>query len=164
MRERRSRTFLLGGVAVAIALAVAIVGIAMGGDGGPPVSRAEYQAAVVNTRDRADFALERITKVGSQAEFLARMDEASVAIDAAADDLDDVAAPSKVEDETDDLVGHLRQLSVDIKGTADQAREVGFEEILTGATGLNWESWDRVNEALAELRKQGIKVQPLARH
>jgi hypothetical protein len=164
LRGRRNLILLVAGTVLAIVVAVVIAGIAIGGDEGPAVSRAEYQAAVVNTRDRADFALERLTKVGSKAEFLARMDEASVAIDEAADDLDAVDAPAEFEAETDELVGHLRQLSVDVKATADQARELGFEEILTGATGLNWESWDRVNEALAELRKQGIEVQPLARH
>ena len=66
-------------------------------------------------------------------------------------------------DQHERLVDQLGQLAADIQGTADQARVPGFEDILPGSQGLNFESWDEINAILAELRRQGIEVEPLAR-
>ena len=43
-------------------------------------------------------------------------------------------------------------------------REPGFGDLLTGTRGLSFESWSKVNLALAVLRKEGIEVAPLERH
>ena len=91
------------------------------------------------------------------------MDEAADTIDDTAGDLDDVGVPSDLEDPHERLVDQLRRLAADIQGTADQARVPGFEDILQGAAGLNFESWEEINAILAELRRQGIEVDPLAR-
>ena len=89
------------------------------------------------------------------------MDEAADTIDDIAGDLDDHGAPDDLTDQHERLVDQLEQLAADIQGTADQARVPGFEDILQGAAGLNFESWDEINAILAELRRQGIEVEPL---
>jgi hypothetical protein len=92
------------------------------------------------------------------------MDEAAKTIDAAAGDLDGVTPPKSLEDEHGRLVGKLQALSADVQGTADQAREPGFEDLLLAADGLNFDSWNEINAILEELREQGVEVQPLSRH
>ena len=84
-----------------------------------------------------------------------RMDEAADTIDDTAGDLDDAGAPSDLADPHERLVEQLGQLAADIQGTADQARIPGYEDILQGAAGLNFESWDEINAILAELRETG---------
>jgi len=161
MRTRQT-WIVIGAVAVAAIVAIVVVGLVRGGDESS-TTQGEYQTAVVNTRDRVDFALGRLSKAQSLEELLERMDEAAGTIDDAAGDLDDLAAPTDLESPHERLVDQLGQLSADVKGTADQARVPGFEDILNGAAGLNFESWDKVNAILAELRRQGVEVEPLAR-
>lgn len=147
-----------------LAVALAVAAMAAGCGGGGAMSKADYAAKVRNTRDRVDFALARITQAQSHDELLDRMTEAATFIDRAADDLDKAGAAKGFEDETKTLVAALRQLSTDLAATAEQAREPGFQDLLSGATGLSFESWTRANRALQRLRQEGIDVQPLARH
>lgn len=157
------RRWLIAATLLGIA-AVAGAVLVVAASGSDPASAAEYEAAVVNTRDRADFALASIQEAQSEEEFLDRLDEAGTLIEDAAGDLDDVVAPARFEDESERLVRRLSQLSADLRGTAAQAREAGFEDLLSGAAGLNFASWDAVNAILAQLRKQGVQVEPLGRH
>lgn len=158
---RSSRTWAFVG-AVAVVVVVAIAGVALVlGDDESETTQADYQTAVVNTRDRVEFALSRLPKAQSREELLDRMDEAAETIDDAAGDLGDHGSPSGLESPHERLVDQIAQLSVDIQGTADQARIPGFD-ILKDADGLDFESWDRINSILAELRRQGIEVDPLA--
>lgn len=162
-RMRRGRTWIvIGVVAVAAIVAIVAVGLVLGDDKSS-TSQGEYQTAVANTRDRVDFALGRLSKAQSLEELLDRMDEAAETIDDAAGDLDDLAAPTELESPHERLVDQLGQLSTDVQGTADQARVPGFEDILNGAAGLDFKSWDKINAILAELRRHGIEVEPLAR-
>jgi hypothetical protein len=133
-----------------------------GGDSAPSV--ADYSAAVLQARNRVDFALERVTKADSADELLNRMDEAAVVIDGAASELDDVGAADGFDDETSKLVGALHQLSTDLEAFAHDARQPGGEVLLLGGPGLNFDSWDNANEALAGLRERGIDVEPIGRH
>ena len=153
---------MVGGIAVAAIVATAVFGCGFGGDDSS-TSQADYQIAVVNTRDRVDFALARLSKAMTLDEFLDRMDEAAETVDDAAGDLDDLGAPRRLADPHERLVDQLGELATDLQGTADQARVPGFEDILLGAKGLNFESWDEINATLADLHQQGIRVEPLAR-
>ena len=143
-------------------LAVGLVASACGGSGEP--STEEFGDAVVLNRNRTDFVLGRITRAQSVDELLTRMDEASATISKAADELADTGAPSDYQPEADDLVKWLRQLSVDVQATADQARIPGFENLLTSTNALSFDSWDQVNKALAGLAGKGIPVTILQRH
>jgi hypothetical protein len=92
------------------------------------------------------------------------MDEASAAIEGTASELDDVGAADGFEPETQKLVNALHQLSVDLGAFAHDARQPGGEVLLVGGPGLNFDSWDNANEALASLQEQGIDVEPIGRH
>ena len=141
---------------------LAIVASGCGGGSDEP-SLSDFQDQVVNTRDRVDFALSRVTQAQSKDEFLNRMDEASVAIEAAADDLEDVQPPEKYEPEATELADALHQLSVDLSATATDLRNETFGD-LPGVQGLNFDSWDKANAALAGLVVKGIKVELIQRH
>ena len=92
------------------------------------------------------------------------MDEAAVVIDKSAGELDDTTAPADLESQNVRLVAQLESLSTDVQGIADQLRVPGYDDILQGAEGLDFPSWDKVNTVLAELRELGIDVEPLSRH
>ena len=149
-------------------LAALLVAAAAGCGGGGTTSPADYAEAVVLNRDRVDFALARITRAQSVEELLKRMEEASVVIDKAAGDLADKGAPEEYQPEADKLVKQMRQLSVDIEDTAEQAQQPGFEGLITDPhlQGLSFDSWTNMNKALAGLAGKGINVaivQPKAR-
>ncbi len=145
---------------------VAVGAVAASGCGGGSSTQSldDYAQSVVTARDRADYALARITKAKSKEEFINRMDEASAVIDDAASDLDDAGPAEGFEDETDKLVSALHQLSVDLDALAHDLRQPEGEGLLIGAKGLNFESWDKANLALASLIGQGIKVELIGRH
>lgn len=163
MRTSRTWVAVLAVVVVAVVV-VGAVGLALGGRDGSSTSRQDFEARIVNTRDRVDFALGRLSKAQSLEELLNRMDEAAEMIDDTAGDLDDLDAPDQFADAHGRLVEQLEQLAVDVQGTADQARVPGFEDILMGVSGLDFPSWDSINEVLGELAEMGIEVQPLSRH
>jgi len=141
-------------------LAALLVAAVAGCGGGGTASPADYAQAVVLNRDRVDFALARITRAQSVDELLKRMEEASVVIDKAAGDLDDKGAPEEYQPEAGNLVKQMRQLSVDIEDTAEQAQQPGFEGLVTDPhlQGLSFDSWTKMNKALAGLAGKGIDV------
>jgi hypothetical protein len=149
---------------IVVVLAVLLASFAPGCGGDSEPTPDEYERAVVEARDRTDFALARITRSKSMDELVIRLGEAGDAITAAADDLDDTGAPEVFVDENAKLVRSLRALGNDVGVTADQVEEPGFENLLLGARGLNFESWDKVNLALAGLIGEGVRVELLATH
>ena len=144
---------------------LAAVAVLVAGCGESRVSSVEeFEQSIVATRDRVDFALARITRAQSKDELLGRMDEAADTIDDAAGDLEGLGTPKDYESEVGKLVDSLHQLAFDVQATADQIRQPGFGDLLTGARGLSFESWDKVNLALARLIEKGIEVAPLEWH
>ena len=154
---------IIAGVTIAALVAAVVLGRAIAG-GNEPSSRADYQVAVVTARDRVDFALGRLSRAKSLEELTTRMDEAAAVIDKTAGELDDTTAPADLESQNGRLVADLESLATDVQGIADQLRVPGFEDILRGSEGLNFPSWDKVNNVLVELRRLGIDVEPLSRH
>jgi hypothetical protein len=154
-----SRSGLVALVAVAIAAAVAVVAglVLLGGDG--EASPESYRAAVVNTRDRVDYAYGRIAQAQSQEDLIQRIDDASVAIADTASDLDDAGVPEEFEDENERLVSTLRKFSDSLAGTAAQFTDPTFAGTVGSITSLSFPEWDTANEILAELDEQGIEVQ-----
>jgi hypothetical protein len=148
---------------LAILLAVVTAfGAGCGGSEGGQPTMAEFEAAVVQARDRVDFALARIPKAKSFEEYTNRMEEAAVVIEDAADDLEEVGAAENLEPETKMLISALNELSVDYDSTAEQLRET--PEILAGSVGLSFDSWDKANRALAGMVGKGVDVTVLQRH
>ena len=150
-------------VVVVVAGGVVLAGLALGG-GNDPSSTEDYQAAVVQARDRTDYALARIGQSGSPEELVTRIDEASALVSAVAGDLDDVEAPSEVSSEADKLVRTLRALSDELAGTAATLEDPAFGGVFRGLNSLSFGQWNAVNTALLKLRKKGIQVEQLARH
>ncbi len=150
-------------VAAVVAAVVVIVGIVVLGDDGT-TSRQDYQVAVVNARDRVDFAYGRIARSQSPEELIERLDEAAVVVGDTASDLDDKGAPEGLDAENARLVVALRAFSDVLAGSAAQFKDPTFAGTLPGITSLSFPEWDKVNTALAELAEQGIEVEQLARH
>lgn len=147
-----------------VPLFVAVAMLAAGCGESTVASVPELEQAIVLARDRSDFVLEAITRAQSKDEFLERMDDAADTIDDAAADLEAVRAPAEYESDVDRLVKSLHQLAFDLQATADQVREPGFDDLLTGTQGLSFESWVDVNRALSALSREGIEAAPLERH
>lgn len=148
-----------------LTFALLAVLLASGCGGGSGNSQDEFQSSVVETRNTVDGALAHITDNPSgKEELLQRMEQAATKIDAAAESLSRKEAPEDMADEQQKLVTSLQQLAVDLSQTADQIRQPDFGGVLQGAQGLSFESWEHANAALAQLKKQGIEVQPLGRH
>ncbi len=160
----RAVVVMLATVCCKVALVAAAATLAAGCGGGSTPTAEELGRSVVSARDRVDFALERITRAQSKDELLERMDEAAGAIDDAARDLEGVGAPEQLDADLRALVDSLGQLAFDVQATADQIRQPGFDDFLSGTRGLSFESWDAVNRALAALAARGIEVAPLGRH
>jgi hypothetical protein len=161
----RRTSFLSAFGAAAIALVLVLSLSACGGsDGGSTASQQEYVASVVTARDRVDFALARINKGDSQEERLNRMSEAAAAIDHAASELEDEAVLEGYEDETEKLTKALHQLSVDLEATAHDLSQPELAGLASGAQGVNFESWDEANLALASLIADGFKIKLIGRH
>ena len=159
-----TRTWLaVAVVAVLVAGGVVLAGLALGGSDGQ-ASAAEYQVAAVNARDRVDFALGRLSRAQSLDELIERMDEAAAAIDGAAGELDGQTPPDAIVEQHERLVEQLGVLAEDVQGTAEQLRVPGFEDILMGAEGVNFESWDEINAVFVEMKEQGVVVPLLSRH
>jgi hypothetical protein len=153
---------LVAGVAIATAVAVAVVGLALGGGGG--TSREDYQTSVVNARDRIDFALERITRAETVDDLTGRIDEAAEVVDDTAGDLDGAGVADGFDDENNRLVRALHAFSSELAGTAATLRDPAFTDTLPLIRNLSFKQWEVVNRLLGDLKRQGIEVEPLARH
>jgi hypothetical protein len=162
MGSRSTQILVVLAVAIGAAFAVAVGVILLGDDA--TASRADYQATVVNTRDRVDFALVRITKSQSTDELIARIDEAAALIGAAASDLDGAGVAEGFDDENAKMVKTMRSFSNELAATAAQFRDPTFAGTLTAITSLSFPQWDALNKQFATLKAQGIQVSQLPRH
>jgi hypothetical protein len=143
---------------IAIGLAVVLLG------GDATASRTDYQATVVNTRDRVDFAYARIARSSSIDELIERMDEASAVIGKTASDLDEAGVADGFEDTNARLVTKLQAFSNVLHSTAEQFQDPTFGSAIGGINSLSFPEWDEVNKVLAELKAKGIQVDQLERH
>lgn len=135
------------------------------GGGSGTTSKEDYSEAVVNVRDRVDFALEQITQgTGTFDELIERMNTAADNIDAAADDFEDAGAAEGFEDESETLIAAFHQLAAGLAGTAHDASQPGMEELVTRTNALQFPAWERANRVLVKLDEQGIAVEPIGSH
>lgn len=167
MSRRTQRLAILVGVAVVAAFVVAVAIRAFNGPG--TATKAEYQATIVNARNRVDYAYGRISTPAEtdqplQERVAERLDEASASIASTANDLDNAAVAPGFEDLNTQLVDKLREFSDALSNTAAQFRDPSFEGALSGLNSLGFTQWDDVNAILAKMNEQGLKVQALQRH
>jgi hypothetical protein len=150
-------------VAAVVAGGIVLAGLALGGSNDPSTVE-DYQAAVVQARDRVDFSLGRLSQAQSLEELITRMDEAAATINGAEGELQDTTPPDTLSDQHRRLVKQVGVLATDVQATADQLRDPEFNDLLLGAEGLNFESWDKINAVLADMKAKGVVVEPLSRH
>ena len=144
-------------------IAVMVVALAAGCAGSGP-SREEYGQSVRETRDAVDEALAYIVRANSRENMLDRMEEASVRIERAADELADDGAAKGFEQATEQIEEALHGLASDLEDTAAQIRDPEFADLLKTSRGVNFDTWDDANAALAKIRRKGIDVRPIDRH
>jgi hypothetical protein len=162
MGTRSTQVLAIVAAVVGAAFAIAIAVILLGDDA--TASRADYQATVVNARDRVDFAYARIARSQSTEELIERIDEAAAVIGATASDLEDSGVAEGFEETNAQLVRRLEAFSTVLASTAEQFRDPTFGGTLGGITSLSFPEWDKVNSVLADLKEQGIQVEQLERH
>ena len=146
--------------------AVLALGLVAGCGGSETLAKDEYGREVVRARDRVDAALEHITNSTdrTKAGLLARMKESADVIARAAGDLEAAGSAEGFDAETEQLVKAFEQLAVDLRSTAEQNEQPGFEHLLQGTQGLSFESWVEANRVLNRLRGRGVDVRPLGKH
>jgi hypothetical protein len=145
-----------------LALPLALFALATAGCMGGDASREDFEAQVVESRDRTDAALEHVTGARTWDDLLKRIVLAGDAAESAGDDLADTGAPGELEDEAEELRVALRALAEELVATAEALDDPSFE----GSTvqGLEFKNWNRVQKALTALRQEGVEVPPLERH
>lgn len=163
MTSRSTKLLVLGGVVLVAAFGIAVAVAALDAER-EVATKAEYEATVSSTRDRVDFALVRITQSGSEDELIERIDEASVAVGAAGDDLSDAGVAKGFESLHDRLVSTLDAFSSELAGTAAQFEDPTFAPHIQGISSLGFLEWENVNEILGEMREKGLDVALLERH
>ena len=144
---------------VALLAALAAGASACGGDDSSELD--DYEASVVDTRNRVETAFANISEAQTREDFSKRMEQASVAIERAVDDLGEAEVAEGFEDETAQLTKALRQLATDLEATAEQFR---LTPELFNTAGLNFSGWTKANQIFTSLGKQGIEVRPLEKH
>ncbi len=156
---------MIAAALLAVAAAVAIVA-AVAAKGSDPVSTAEYEGTVIEARDRVDTALGRIATPTSKEDLLNRIDEASIVVERAARNLDEVNPEGDLlEQRNNELVSILDAFADELSGTAATLRDPAFGSAADGVRSLSFEQWNAVNEILVKLKEQhGIDVEPLGRH
>jgi uncharacterized protein YukE len=146
-------------VIVALLAALSAGATACGGDDSSELE--DYEATVVDTRNRVDGAFANISEAQSRNDFSKRMEQASVAIDRAVDDLREAEVAEGFEDETATLSKALSELATDLEATGQQLR---ITPELFNSRGISFEGWTKANQVFASLAKQGIQVRLLERH
>jgi hypothetical protein len=131
------------------------------GCGGDDVSREEYQTEVVEQRQRLEESLQAIVQAQTYEDVVDRLEIAGRTAQQSAEDLRETGAPSALDDEAKQLVFALEAFSVEVNNTADSLRRDIGANLGQKLEGLHFETWDDVDEALQDLRADGIAVEPL---
>ena len=159
-----SRNWLIGIGVLAVAVVVAAVAAVATRGGGEETSAAEYEVAVVEARDRVDFALNRIATPTSQEDLLNRIDDAGGVAKSAARNLDRLSVEGELGAENDRLVRTLEAFSAELTGTAATLRDPAFGDAADSVRTLSFNEWTRINAILKRLQNQGVDVELLGRH
>lgn len=150
---------MLRPLAIASSLLVAVLAA---GCGGGSATKEDFRLDVLAARNDTDAGLEQIVHAASVEDLLARMRIAASEVRGAATDVREAGAPKELGEERDALAARLLALSDEIISTVETLE--AFPEQATSTSALNFTQWDAVQDGLAKLRKQGVKVPPLERH
>jgi hypothetical protein len=141
----------------AVGLALLLAAGCAGGDG------EDFEVEVRESRDRVDDALAQVTDATTFDDLLRRLRTGASDVRGASDELAEEEAPEELRPEATELVEAYRALSGEMTATATALDDFAQED---GAPiqGINFENWDRTQQALTALRREGVDVPPLTRH
>ena len=153
---------------VLAALAVALGGAACGGDGGggDRLSKTEYQQEVTAVGDTLTKSAEGLSGAFSQSDpesldqVADQIEELKDAMNAAADDLDNLNPPADAEAAHDKMVEGIRGFADDIGNVADAARDGNLKDLQAFSESFgNSESVKKIQEATEELQAKGYTLE-----
>lgn len=146
--------------ALALALALATLGAGCSGDDD---SKESFEREVAAARDTADSALANIRRPNSIDDLILRLRTARDKLRTVSDTIADADAPEDLADEQRRFAAALGDLAHEMDGAANS-----IELVQSGPAGqqgqvqsLIFDSWDTIQNALAQLRDEGIDVRPL---
>jgi hypothetical protein len=146
----------------AIILALAALAAGCSGDD----SRESFEQEVVAARDTADSALANIREPESTQDLILRLRAGRDEVANASGTVAVADAPDELFEERRRFAGALSDMAQELDAAANT-----IELVQGGPAGeqgqvetLIFDTWDKVQNALAALRGEGIDVEPLRRH
>jgi hypothetical protein len=152
----RGRTIL------SLAAVLALVVTLLAGCGGSGASKEDFQADMVEARNRVDEGLEQVTNATSVEDLLARLRIAAAEVRSAAQDVKESEAPDGLDDDKRRFQTTLLSFSDEIVSTVTTLETL--EDAAAETRGLDFDGWNQVQKDLRAFRKQGIQVPLLERH
>lgn len=145
-----------------LALALLLAAVGAGCSGGDD-SKGSFEREVVAARDTADSALANIRRPNSIEDLIRRLRTGRDKLRTVSGTVAAADAPEELSDEQLRLAAALGDLAREMDGAANS-----IELVQSGPAGsqgqvqsLIFESWDTIQNALAQLRDEGIDVRPL---
>jgi hypothetical protein len=126
-------------------------------------SRADYEAQVVQTRDRVSDSLSLATQATTPQQVFTRLSLTARLARQSADELDELGSPEGLDEEAGQLVAALNFFADELDATVEALRDVR-EQLVKRLEGLNFQGFTRVQRALRALRRKGIDVPLLTRY
>ena len=161
-----NRTTRLAIVIAAVVVAAFVAAVAIRAFSGGPgtATKPEYQATVVDVRNRVDYAYAQVGKATSIKQLADALDQASAVVAQGAKDLDHAGVAPGFGDLNGQLSDKLRQFSGSMADTAAQIRDPSFQPSLGGLNSIGFTEWDDVNAILTKMKAEGLRVELLQRH
>ena len=137
--------------------------LAAGAAGCSGDDREDFGETIRATRDDVDGSLRHMAAATTYEELINRLREASTTIERAADAVADTEPPDELSDERDELERSYRALANEVGATAEALEDLlGTDN--PALQGIDFRNWNRTQQALTALRREGIEVAPLERY
>ncbi len=133
-----------------------------GGGGGGRLSKSDYEQRVRSLYANVREAF-RKTNVTSTKLLADRVEEAQGELRSAADDLEEIEPPEKVENETEELVEGMREYADDLdelRNAAERGDEAAIQKFNSGIAQN--EAVEQMAEAAEEMKFKGYDLGPIA--
>jgi hypothetical protein len=129
----------------------------MGGDG----DRETFEREVVSARDTVDSSFAYIKRPESTEDLVRRIRTSRDRVERASVAVADADAPGDLEDEGRRLAVGLKKMSEEMEAVANSIELVENADPSTPVQSVVFETWDTVQNALIDLRDEGVEVRPL---
>ena len=142
----------------ALAATALLAGGCMGDDNGEA-----FEREVVSARDTADSSFAYIKRPESTQDLIRRLRTSGERIERVSGTLAETDAPGDLADEHTRLVTALSAMSEEMNAAANSIELVQNDDATAGfpVETLIFDTWDSVQNALTEMRNEGVDVQPL---